>query len=35
VGGQIGAHYGRRIPPNALRVMIVVVGTGVAIQLLV
>ena len=35
VGGQIGAHYGRRIPPNALRAVIVVIGTGVAIQLLV
>lgn len=35
VGGQIGAHYGRRIPPNVLRLMIVVVGTGVAIKLLI
>lgn len=26
VGGLIGAHYGRRLPPNALRATIVVVG---------
>ncbi len=26
VGGFIGAHYGRRLPPNALRAVIVVVG---------
>lgn len=35
VGGQLGAHFGRRIPPNVLRVAIAVVGTGVAIKLLV
>jgi uncharacterized protein len=35
VGGQIGAVLGRRIPPNALRTAIVLVGTGVAIKLLV
>lgn len=35
VGGQLGAHYGRRIPPNVLRLVIAVVGTGVAIKLLV
>lgn len=35
VGGQLGAHYGRRIPPNVLRIVIAVVGTGVAIKLLV
>lgn len=35
VGGQLGAHYGRRIPAGVLRVVIAVVGTGVAIKLLV
>ena len=35
VGGQIGAHYGRRIPAGVLRALIAVVGTGVAIKLLV
>jgi uncharacterized membrane protein YfcA len=34
-GGQVGAHLGRRIPSNALRLVIVVVGTGVAIKLFV
>ena len=34
IGGQLGAHYGRRIPPNVLRIAIAVVGTGVAIKLL-
>lgn len=27
VGGYLGAHYGRRLSPNALRAVIVVVGT--------
>jgi uncharacterized membrane protein YfcA len=35
LGGQIGASLGRRIPANALRAVIVVVGTAVAIKLLV
>lgn len=35
VGGQLGAHVGRRIPPNFLRVAIALVGTAVAIKLLV
>lgn len=35
VGGQLGAHYGRRIPASVLRALIAVVGTGVAIKLLV
>jgi uncharacterized membrane protein YfcA len=26
IGGQIGATVGRRLPPNALRAVIVVVG---------
>ena len=35
IGGQIGAKAGRRLPPDVLRVLIVVVGTAVAIKLLV
>ena len=35
VGGQIGAHYGRRLRPNVLRAGIVVVGMTVAIRLLI
>lgn len=34
-GGQLGAVIGRRLPPIVLRVVIVVVGTGVAIKLLI
>ncbi len=34
-GGQIGAALGRRLPQSVLRGVIVVVGTGVAIKLLV
>ena len=34
VGGQVGAHFGRRLPPNVLRAGIVVVGLTVAIRLL-
>jgi uncharacterized membrane protein YfcA len=35
IGGQIGAHVGRRLPPEVLRGTIAIVGTGVAIKLLV
>ena len=35
IGGQIGAVVGRRIPPTVLRYVVAVVGTGVAIKLLV
>ena len=35
IGGQIGAHWGRRIPANVLRIAIAVLGTAVAIKLLV
>jgi uncharacterized membrane protein YfcA len=35
IGGQIGAHYGRRLHPTVLRAIIAVVGTGVAIKLIV
>jgi uncharacterized protein len=34
VGAQIGARYGRRLPPDALRVLIVVVGIAAILQLL-
>ncbi len=33
VGGQIGAHYGRRLPPVALRAIIVVVGAVAIVRL--
>ena len=32
-GGQLGATVGRRIPPNLLRALIVVVGLSVAVKL--
>src|SRR5689334_12229041 len=35
VGGQVGAHVGRRIPTRALRILIVVVGVVAAVRLLV
>jgi uncharacterized protein len=35
IGGQLGGMYGRRLPPNALRGIIVVVGTTAAVRLLV
>ncbi|MDQ1391264.1 MAG: uncharacterized protein QOF30_241 [Acidimicrobiaceae bacterium] len=35
IGGQVGAKLGRRLPAPVLRVAIVVVGTAVAIRLLV
>jgi len=35
IGGQIGAKVGRRLAPNLLRLLIVVVGTGVAVKLLI
>ena len=35
IGGQVGARVGRRIPAEVLRAIIIVVGTGVAIKLLV
>jgi uncharacterized membrane protein YfcA len=34
VGGGLGSRYGRRIPPVALRFMVVVLGTGVALKLM-
>jgi uncharacterized protein len=33
VGGQIGARYGRRLPPAALRALIVVVGVTAIVRL--
>lgn len=35
IGGQIGGRYGRRLPPNALRALIVVVGIAAIVQLTV
>jgi uncharacterized membrane protein YfcA len=35
IGGQIGARYGRRLPPQPLRAVIIVVGLAVSIVLLV
>jgi hypothetical protein len=35
VGGQLGAKLGRRLPGPLLQAIIVVVGTAVAIRLLV
>jgi uncharacterized membrane protein YfcA len=35
VGAQIGARYGRRLPPDALRAIIVVVGVAAIVRLLV
>ena len=35
VGGVLGAHLGRRLPSNALRVVIVVVGVAAIVKLLV
>ena len=34
IGGQVGAKVGRRLPPFALRVFIVVVGSLAIVQLL-
>jgi uncharacterized membrane protein YfcA len=33
IGGALGARYGRRLPPNALRALIVVVGTVAILRL--
>jgi len=35
IGGQLGGVYGRRLPPNVLRGIIVAVGTTAAVRLLV
>ncbi|HEX5466180.1 MAG TPA: sulfite exporter TauE/SafE family protein [Candidatus Limnocylindrales bacterium] len=35
VGGQVGAGIGRRLPPIVLRSLIVVIGTTVAVKLLI
>jgi uncharacterized protein len=34
VGGQLGSRYGRRLPPTALRALIVVVGVTAIVRLL-
>ena len=33
LGGQLGARYGRRLPPVALRALIVVVGVAAIVRL--
>jgi len=33
VGGRVGAHVGRRLPPVAFRLAIVVVGTAAIVKL--
>ncbi len=35
LGAQIGARYGRRLPPDALRALVVVVGVAAIVDLLV
>jgi len=35
IGGQVGAHWGRRIPANVLRIAVAVLGTAVAIKLMI
>ena len=35
VGGVLGARYGRRLSPTALRVLIVIVGVIAIVRLLV
>lgn len=35
LGGQVGARYGRRLHPTAMRALIIVVGVTVAIKLIV
>jgi uncharacterized membrane protein YfcA len=34
VGGQLGARYGRRLPPAALRALIVAIGCFAIVRLL-
>jgi len=34
IGGQLGAHFGRRLSPLALRIVIVVVGSFAILRLL-
>lgn len=31
IGGYFGAHYGRRLPPNVVRIFVIVVGAGMTI----
>ncbi len=33
LGGQLGARYGRRLSPDALRALIVIVGISAILQL--
>jgi uncharacterized membrane protein YfcA len=34
LGGYLGAHYGRRLPPSALRVVILLIGTVALVKIL-
>jgi uncharacterized membrane protein YfcA len=34
IGGLIGARYGRRLPPIALRVLVVIIGVVSAVRLI-
>ena len=34
IGGYLGAHIGRRLPPQALRAVIVVIGVAAIVHLL-
>jgi hypothetical protein len=34
IGGVVGARYGRRLSPNALRALIVVIGVVAIVRLL-
>ena len=34
IGGLIGARYGRRLPPMALRVLVVIIGLISAVRLI-
>jgi hypothetical protein len=34
IGGYVGARYGRRLPPMALRVLVVIIGVISAVRLI-
>jgi uncharacterized membrane protein YfcA len=34
LGGYLGAHYGRRLPPSALRVVLLLIGTVALVKIL-
>jgi uncharacterized membrane protein YfcA len=35
LGGYLGAHYGRRLPPSVLRVVILIIGTLALVKILI